>query len=209
MIVITTLSEEEEIFLLEVIRKLIINITIFREQGKTKISKDAPDWFNVCPDWKVKQFDDYLVKNEDTISVFSRYQNWITVTPKHKDRRHPLEKAKATKKEQTSRIMPKWMEIRNSQSTRLPENLKSVEYYPEKQKAKKMMVWVDKDLNEKKKSKPVIDESRSIFAIGDFRHNLLTKEQARFYDTKVSQKPKKFFDWDDGKRFAPKYKHDI
>ena len=131
------------------------------------------------------------------------------MTPKHKDRRHPLEKAKATKKEQTSRIMPKWMEIRNSQSTRLPENLKSVEYYPEKQKAKKMMVWVDKDLNEKKKSKPVIDESRSIFAIGDFRHNLLTKEQARFYDTKVSQKPKKFFDWDDGKRFNRKYKHDI
>ena len=57
------------------------------------------------------------MKNEDTISIFSRYQNWITVTPKHKDRRHPLEKAKATKKEQTSRIMPKWMEIRNSQST--------------------------------------------------------------------------------------------
>lgn len=105
--------------------------------------------------------------------------------------------------------MPKWMEIHNSNSTRLTENLKSVEYYPEKAKAKKMMVWVDKDLNPNKIRNKNIDESRSVFALGDFRHNLLTKEQARFYDTRVSQKPKRFFDWDDGKRFNPKYKHDI
>ena len=39
MIVITTLSEEEEIFLLEVIRKLIINITFLESKEKQKYQR--------------------------------------------------------------------------------------------------------------------------------------------------------------------------
>ena len=46
-----------------------------------KISKNAPEWFNVFPDWKIKQYKDYIAKNEDTINVLSKHQNWITTSP--------------------------------------------------------------------------------------------------------------------------------
>lgn len=121
------------------------------------------------------------------------------------DRRHPLEKMKAKNMEQTSKIMPKWMEIKQYPNRSKDDPLKRTEYCSMKNKSKKMMVWVDKDLNNRRREE---NDARSIFSYGDFRHNLITKEQARYYDTKVSQKPKKFFDWDDGKKFNPKYKTD-
>ena len=113
---------------------------------QTKTSKDAPGWFESVPSWKIKQFNEYLEKNEDTIHILSKHQNWITVTPKSKDRTHPLEKMKAINLEATSKIMPKWMEIKSKQQNRV-ENLKSVEYYPIRQKAKGLMILVDKELN--------------------------------------------------------------
>ena len=68
------------------------------------------------------------------------------------------------------------------------------------------MLWVDKNLNvDRNKYNP----QRSIFSYMDFRHNVVTKEQAEYYGSLVSQSPKKFFDWDDGKRFNPKFKKDV
>lgn len=88
--------------------KFIFNI--YRNKEKTKISDDAPEWFDVFPSWKVKQYNDYIAKNQTTLNVLSKQQNWITVSSKTKDRRHPLEKIIQTKKETTSKIMPEWME---------------------------------------------------------------------------------------------------
>ncbi|MCQ2819770.1 MAG: hypothetical protein MJ252_21100 [archaeon] len=79
------------------------------------------------------------------------------------------------------------------------------------------MAWVDKDLLPPKKN-PLkidtgddskIDKSRSIFHIGDFRHNVNTEKMARQFDTKILQVPRKFFEWNDGTTFNPKYKKDI
>ena len=172
--------------------------------SRTKVSNDAPEWFDVCPDWKIKKFEEEMAKKNDTISVFSRYQNWITVTPKNKDRRHALEKVKATNMEESSNIMPKWM-VSNHKG-KLNENFKRVEYYPIKQKAKGLMVWVDKDINDKKN---INNPEKSIFSYMDFRNNVVTKKDADYYGGMVPQVPKKFFDWDDGKRFNPKYKKDV
>ena len=36
-----------------------------------KNSSNAPDWFHVMPEWKIKQFKDYIAKNEDTINIFN------------------------------------------------------------------------------------------------------------------------------------------
>ena len=124
------------------------------------------------------------------------------------DRKHPLEKMKAENMEVTSKIMPKWMEIKHKK-TKTIENLKSAEYFPIKQKAKKLIVLVDKDLNPSKLKPLDYDPKRSIFSFGDFRHNIMTKKEKEIYNAKVSQEPKKFFDWDDGKNFNPKYKKDI
>ena len=63
----------------------------------------------------------------------SKQQNWITVSSKTKDRRHPLEKIIQTKKETTSKIMPEWME---SKYNKKEDDFKLIDYYPTKQKAK-------------------------------------------------------------------------
>ena len=172
------------------------------------MSKNAPEWFNVFPDWKIKQYKDYIAKNEDTVNILSKHQSWITTSPKTYDRKYPLEKKRALNMEETSKIMPKWMEIKHKNCKR-EENFKSIEYYPIRQKCKKQMAFVDKELNPPKNKILNYDKNRSVFSYGDFRNNVVTKEQHEYYDKKVSQLPKKFFDWDDKKRFNPKYKKDI
>lgn len=159
------------------------------------------------PDWKIKQYKDYIAKNEDTIRVLSKHQNWITTSPLTNDRKHPFEKQMASNVE-TSKIMPKWMELK-FRNTKREENLKSIEYYPIRQKCKKQMIFVDKDLNPKKNKILDYNKNKSLFSYGDFRNNVVTERERKYYDGKVSQIPKKFFDWDDGTKYNPKYKKDI
>lgn len=65
------------------------------------------------------------------------------------------------------------------------------------------MMLVDKTINDKK-----CNDNKSIFSIGDYRHNLAMKQEADLYSSKVSQLPKNFLSWDDGTTFNPKYKRD-
>ena len=67
----------------------------------------------------MKDYNDTINK-EDTLFIVSRYQSWITVTPKRKNRKRPLEKLKAViimlKKanmEETSKVVPNWMQIKH------------------------------------------------------------------------------------------------
>ena len=108
--------------------------------------------------------------------------------------------------ENHDKLIPKWMKIRPD--IKNEELFKSVGFWPVGTKSKKMMMLVDKKLNIKKKPDGY-DPSRSIFSFQDFRHAVMTKKEHEFYDSLVSQKPKSFFEWDDGKRFNPKYKKDI
>ena len=98
------------------------------KQNRTKVSKAAPEWFQVVTDEKNKKFDEIIAKNEETLSVLSRYNRWITVTPKSKNRRMPLEKMKIEKIDETSRIMPNWMQIKAKKDMELYGMMKSVEY---------------------------------------------------------------------------------
>ena len=43
---------------------------------------------------KIKEFNENINK-EETLFIVSRYQSWITVTPRSKNRKRPLEKLKA------------------------------------------------------------------------------------------------------------------
>lgn len=65
---------------------------------------------------------------------------------------------------------------------------------------------VDKNANNYKEV--INNPNKSIFSLGDFRHNLTMKDDTDFYSGLVSQKPKQFLAWDDGKKFDPKYKKD-
>jgi hypothetical protein len=98
------------------------------KKSRTKISSDAPDWFKVVTDEKNKMYDEIIAKNEETLSIFSRYNKWITVTPKSKNRRKPLEKMKIEKMDETSKIMPNWMQIRVKKDMDLYGKMRSAEY---------------------------------------------------------------------------------
>ena len=177
--------------------------------SKTKISQGSPKWFNIVPNWKAKLLNDEIIKKQDTITVFSKNQNWLTVTPKKKDRRNALEKKRILDMDVTSRLMPRWMEIKTFKQK--PVDLfKSIEYNnPVKQKTKRTMAFVDKELNLNRIKTVEYNPSRSVFSYQDFRNNVLTTKDAKNYGEKVSQKPKRFFEWDDGKKFNPKFKKDI
>lgn len=96
--------------------------------NRTKISTNAPDWFHVVTEKKAKEFNDRMIAKEDTLSVFSRYNKWITVTPRSKNRKMPLEKLKVEKFEETSKIMPKWMQISSISERPKFDNFKTAEY---------------------------------------------------------------------------------
>ena len=98
------------------------------KKNRTRVSTEGPEWFKVVTDEKNQKFDDIIAKNEETLSVFSRYNKWITVTPKTKNRRRPLEKMKIEKMDETSKIMPNWMQIKAKKDMQLYGMLKSAEY---------------------------------------------------------------------------------
>ena len=109
----------------------------------------------------------------------------------------------------TSKLMPRWMEIKTEKSKPI-DLFKSTEYNnPVKQKGKKQMAFVDKELNMNKFKFSEYDPARSVFSYQDFRNNVMTKNDAKIYGEKVNQTPKQFFEWDDGKKFNPKYKTDV
>jgi hypothetical protein len=97
--------------------------------SRTKISDTAPEWFHVVTEKKAKEYEERQIKQEDTLSVFSRYQEWITVTPRSKNRKMPLEKMKVEKFDETSKIMPKWMQIKPTNLAKNDINDLKVEKY--------------------------------------------------------------------------------
>jgi len=98
------------------------------KKNRTKVSLQAPEWFKVVTDEKNEKYDKIIAKNEETLSVFSRYNKWITVTPKSKNRRKPLEKMKIEKMDETSKIMPNWMQIKVKKDMELYGKMRSAEY---------------------------------------------------------------------------------
>lgn len=95
--------------------------------NQTKISLDAPQWFKFANEKSTQALNELLIKNEDTISIFSKHQQWITLTPRSKNRRKPLEKVKVIKMDETSKIMPKWMQNKHVTQP-CPDTFRSAEY---------------------------------------------------------------------------------
>jgi hypothetical protein len=98
------------------------------KQNRTRVSKAAPEWFQVVSDEKNKKIDEKISKNEETLFLLSRYNRWITVTPKSKNRRLPLEKMKIEKLDSTSRITPNWMQIGAKKDMLMYDMMRSSEY---------------------------------------------------------------------------------
>ena len=92
------------------------------------MSKDAPQWFHITNEAQLKKVNDIVTQKEESIRVFSRFNNWITVSPKSKSRKHAFEKNISTNKQNRDKVIPKWMQQPVDKS-KIPEHkFKPVEY---------------------------------------------------------------------------------
>ncbi len=54
-----------------------------------------------------------------------------------------------------------------------------------------------------------VKSDKSVFAIGDYRHNLPYKPQSDYHMSKVDQNPKQFLGWNSDTNFKPKIKRTV
>lgn len=75
----------------------------------------------------MKKVNDIITK-EESIRVFSRFNNWITVSPKTKSRKHAFEKNISTNAQNRDKVIPKWMQ-QHIDKSKVPEHMfKPIEY---------------------------------------------------------------------------------
>lgn len=151
--------------------------------SNNKISHDAPQWMKIKDKRKSKGTYD---KN-DTIAVFSRFNQWITLSPKSRSRNQAFEKQKYSIEKQT-KIRPKWMHSTfwdyNSKKDNLFIAQPYVDFHSKKPVAKTILI--DKESVERLKSK-------SVFSYGDSRHNVPFASDVKKYEKEISRLPKQFF----------------
>lgn len=153
-------------------------------------SEDGPDWFKIKNSKLVKEHDIEKSQGYDgTLTVLSRISGWITVSPKSQNRQKrlgrygPFDKSKKGNNYQNvSDLAPAWMQtdaLRN-------ENTAFANVVPPKnlRQEQKRVFLVEKEKPEK-----------SQFSIGDFRHNVVTADEARIYSQGVMDVPKRFIEW--------------
>lgn len=145
-----------------------------------RVSDQSPDWF------RSSKSNDKSLK-DDTVTLFSRLSGWIYVSGESRNRKHRLGKHEPLKESEkynqnVSNLAPVWMQ---RESPSLPDNkLKAVKPPPNLRQEQKRMIIVDDQLPEK-----------SIFSIGDFRHDIRTSDEVATYNRTALNQPKKFLDW--------------
>lgn len=161
------------------------------------LDKEALDPSENCPEWfKVKK--NPMVKNHDiaksqgfdgTVTVLSRITGWITVSPKSRNRQKRLgrygpfdKKKKDINYQNVSDLAPAWM---HTEFPRKDDNdhINTIPHPCLRKELKRVLV-MEKD-----------QPQRSVFSIGDFRHNVVTSEEAVKYAQNVSNKPCRLIEW--------------
>lgn len=171
---------------------------MYRIKEFNKESKDAPDLFQIPSKERTKKQEHDLINKEETITLLSRNKSWITVTPRSKNRRKPLENIRV-KNDEPSPVLPQWMRPKFHQKI-TPDIFKKVDSTSVRTRKRTMQLVDINNLNNN-------PSNRSIFSIGDYRHNLAFKQECE-NQLNISYEPKKFFDWDDGRYYNNKKKKD-
>jgi hypothetical protein len=153
-------------------------------------SEDGPDWFKVGESNLVK---DHRFENsqgyDGTMTILSRISGWITVSPHSRNRQKrlgrygPFDKSKkGFNFQNVSDLAPSWMQgeyqrIENPdfKNQIAPANLR---------KEQKRVFLVEKEPTKK-----------SVFSYGDYRHDVMTSEEAKNYSTGLYQAPQRFIEW--------------
>ena len=102
------------------------------------------------------------------LQVISKASGWITVTPRRKDRKHPIEKQTLGDVKKVNVLSPVWMQVEHKAPDSDPMIPTSVKHGVRHETNRTFLV-------EKKQPR------RSIFALGTMRHNVPTKAEADKY----------------------------
>jgi len=130
--------------------------------------KTLPDYMRIM-EKPQNQIDPSCSKGFDgTITVISKTKGWLTVTPKNKNRKMPVEKYGVPgDAAATSKLTPNWMQC---------------PYPKNKTDQMKSVVPSTTNLREESNRTYLVDRTqpaKSIWSIGDVRHNVLTSDHAR------------------------------
>jgi hypothetical protein len=147
--------------------------------------KTTPDYFRIL-DRPENQVDPVTSKGFDgTMTIVSRNQGWITVTPKNKNRKKPVEKfgvsGDATV---SSKLTPNWMQC---------------DYPKNKTDFMERAVPSTTNLRAEANRTYLVDKQqpkKSIWNLGDVRHNVPTAEQAAEFNNQAqSQNIVRMMEW--------------
>lgn len=125
-----------------------------------------------------------------TITVISKNQGWITIDPKNPDRKKPVEKyAVSDDATASSKLTPNWMQC---------------QYPKNKSDFMKSVVPNTTNLREESNRTYLIDKvppAKSIWSIGDIRHNVTSTEQAEMFSKQAqTSNIVRLMDWPDSAR---------
>ena len=88
-------------------------------------SKEFPNYLKVYDNSGIKAIDNYYASQNKNLSVLSRFNHWITIDPKSKDRKHYMEKIKNDLRCE-SKVSPEWMQI--NPKIRPPNLFKAIQW---------------------------------------------------------------------------------
>ena len=108
-------------------------------------SKDLPDYLKVYDKSGVKAIDDYYATQNKNLSMFSKFNYWITVDPKSRDRKHYLEKEKQDLRYE-SKVAPEWMQV--NPKVRAPNLFKAIQRKNTMKDNTKATFLIDRNQNE-------------------------------------------------------------
>ena len=167
------------------LRRVADENTFGKTDTKGPYQKTTPDYFRIL-EKPQNQVDPTSGKGFDgTMMIVSRNQGWITVTPKNKNRKKPVEKYGVSgDAAQTSKLTPNWMQCKH------PKN---------KTDTMKAVIPVTSNLRAEQKRTYLVDRQappKSIWSIGDVRHNVHTAEQAQEFNNQAqSSNIVRLMDW--------------
>lgn len=148
--------------------------TFYTGSNKELYQKTTPDYLRIL-ERPENQVDPTTSKGFDgTMTIVSRNQGWITVTPKNKNRKKPVEKYGVSGDATiSSKLTPNWMQC---------------QYPKNKDDFMKRAVPNTTNLRAEANRTYLVDKdqpAKSIWSIGDVRHNVPTAEQAQEFNNQA------------------------
>ncbi len=158
-------------------------------------SPESPSWFQIHEQPNVKASDLTQAPGFDgTLTLLSRINGWITVTPKDKNRSKrlgrygPYDKSKkGLDLRNVSDLAPAWMQTDSAQPTKMPQ-FRCLPGFSALRQGQKQTFLVD-----------TVQPIKSQYSLGDFRHNVRTKEEAEKYMAAAEPRYKRLVEWPEGK----------